>query len=502
MASSHEPVTTGRRGLLLIGCGFGLVFLVGLMGPSAVAVTLPQRAAWHPPFWIDLQPSPWVVIGLVLTALVCGAIGVHLGLRALAAGWLPNLRRLVGVAIGGVTAIALVPPMGSGDILMYAAYGRISALGHSPYVTAPVDISRLVHDPVTSSVELPWQGTTTVYGPVATWLQEAASRISGGSTHTTVMWLQLTNALAYVVVGLLVLVLAGRDPRARARAVLLLVANPVLVWAVVAGGHNDAQAVVFAVAALVVAKRSPLAAGVLLGLGGAVKLNVALFGLALLWGMRRSKRNIGELCAGAVLALVGTYGLVGPHAFDQVRAASGFISSGSQWQLILEPLHDLIPGVLARTLIVAAALISMVLVAILLARAFPPPVRPSVLEPHDPRPEAVRAAAVLCIAWLVTAPYVLPWYALAAWVPLALLAPSAVDRWLLAWTAIVAAAYVAGRVVKLPPSLQLLKVETIQDVMPVVLTVLAALLIRMCWKSRLRFRSPPLPQDPVLVGRE
>jgi len=144
---------------------------------------------------------------------------------------------------------------------------------------------------------------------------------------------------------------------------------------VVAGAHNDAQAVMFAVAGLVAARRSPFAAGLLVGLGGAVKLNVGLIGLALLWGMRGSKRSIAELCAGAALALIGTYSIVGPHAFDQIREASRFISTGSQWRLIFEPLRDLIPEEVAREVIFAAALISTVLIAALLASALPGPPR-------------------------------------------------------------------------------------------------------------------------------
>lgn len=478
--------------MLWCGAGFGLIVLVGLLGPSAVTVTLPQRAAWLPPYWFDTHPSAWLVIGLALAAILSGTLGVHLGLRALAAGWQPRVRTLVGLGGTGVGAVALVPPMSSGDVLMYAAYGRVAALGESPYVTAPDDIASLGYDPVLSSTELPWQGTTLVYGPVASWLQEAASVLAGESTHTTVMWLHLVNALAFVGIGLLVLVLAGRDPRAQARAVLLVLANPVLVWAVVAGSHNDAQAVLFVVAALVVARRSPLAAGLLIGLGAAVKLNVALFGLALLWGMRRDRRSIAELGAGAALGLAGTYSLVGPHAFDQLRAAGRFISTGSQWRLIFEPLAELIPDDPARIAISAAALASGVGIAILLAQSVPtPPYRPgSPHRPVDPRPDAVRAAAVLCVAWLVTAPYVLPWYALVAWVPLALLAPSAGDRLLLGWTAIMSGAYVAGRVVELPPSLQLLKVGTIEEVLPVLQAIVMVLLIGWCWRRGARLRLP------------
>lgn len=495
----------GRRALRLIGASFGLVFLAGLLGPSAVAVTLPQRAAWHPPFWLDVHPSPWLVVGLVLAAISCGAVGVHVALRALAAGWLPRMRTIAGFGVGGVTAVSLVPPMGSGDVLMYAAYGRVAALGDSPYVTAPADISRLSNDSVTTAVELPWQGTTSVYGPVATWLQEAASRLSGESMHTTVMWLQLANALAYIVIGLMMIVLAGRDPSARARAALLVLANPVLVWAVVAGAHNDAQAVMFAVAGLVVARRSPFAAGLLVGLGGAVKLNVGVFGLALLWGMRGSKRSLAELSAGAALALIGTYSIVGPHAFDQIQAASRFISTGSQWRLVFDPLRDLIPEEVAREVIFAAALISMVLIAALLPKALPrspflPGRQPG--APYDPRPDAVRAAAVLSLAWMVTAPYVLPWYALLAWVPLAVLGASSADRLLLAWTSVLSVAYAAGRVVELPTILQDLKVTTIQDVLPVVLTTLIALLILWCWRSRLPRRWPTLSRRPEPAQRD
>ncbi|HEV2087363.1 MAG TPA: polyprenol phosphomannose-dependent alpha 1,6 mannosyltransferase MptB [Cryptosporangiaceae bacterium] len=503
-----ENLTGGRRAMLLCALGFGLVALAGLLGPSVVAVTLPQREAWHPPYWFDVHPSPWLVVGLVFAALVCGAVGVHLGLRALAAGWQPRLRQLVGLGVGGVGAVALVPPMGSGDILMYAAYGRIAALGESPYVTAPADVSRTGYDPVASATELPWQEKTSVYGPIATWLQEAASRVAGESTHTTVMWLHLVNALAYVVVGLLVVVLAGRDPGARARAALLVLANPVLVWAVVAGAHNDAQAVMFAVAALVVARRSAFAAGrafaagVLVGLGGAVKLNVGLFGLALLWGMRRSKRSMAELCAGAALALVGTYGLVGPHAFDQIRAAGSYISTGTPWRLIFGPLHLLLlPIGVARAVIAVAALISIVLVAILLARALPMPVFPPA-GPGDPTPDAVRAAAVLCLAWVLMTHYSLPWYDLVAWVPLALLAASPVDRLLLVRTAMMSAAYVSARVVVLPPTLDFLTTRLIDTVTPIVQAVVIVLLIRWCWQRGARLPSPFSSRDRVAARPE
>src|SRR4029453_17725781 len=48
----------------------------------------------------------------------------------------------------------------------------------------------------------------------------------------------------------------------------------------------------------------------------------------------------------------------------------------------------------------------------------------------DPTAVAIRAAAALGLAWLLTATYSLPWYDVVAWAPFALLAASRWD-WLL-----------------------------------------------------------------------
>jgi hypothetical protein len=61
-----------------------------------------------------------------------------------------------------------------------------------------------------------------------------------------------------------------------------------------------------------------------------------------------------------------------------------------------------------------------------------------------------RAVLVLTLAWLLTAPYVLPWYAIVAVAALALLPASGFDRLLVFWIAVLALAYLPGRQVMLP----------------------------------------------------
>ncbi len=139
---------------------------------------------------------------------------------------------------------------------------------------------------------------TSVYGPLATLVQELAARLGGGSMHDIVFWLALLNAAAYVGAGALLVIAAGADPARRARAALFWAANPLLIYVVVGGAHLDAQAIVLAVAALALLRRSPLGAGLLLGLAGAVKISLGLWGLGFLWALRRRPKDALLLCVG------------------------------------------------------------------------------------------------------------------------------------------------------------------------------------------------------------
>lgn len=479
-------MSTQRRALLCLATSTALIVLTGLLGPSAVVLTLPQRRAWLPPYWLDTDPSPWLVVALVVAALAVGGYGVHLGLRALAAGWRPRPASLVGFGLLLVAAVTLVPPMGSGDVLMYAAYGRIAELGGDPYVTSP---QAGPADPVIGAAEPPWQHITSVYGPITTWIQQAAAWLGGGSTHATVWWLHLLNALSFAALGLLVARLAGRrENGGTQRALLLVLANPVLIWTVVAGSHNDAQAVLFAVAALVVVRGTAFGSGLLLGVAGAMKLSMGLYGLALVWALRRAPRRLAALCAGAALVLGGAYAVASPNATGGIGGLSGYVAPHSPWKLLFSPLHlFVVPEPVARRIVTAAALATIVLVAVLLARALPQPA-PAVApaQPDDPTPAAVRAAAILSVAWLFCWPYTLPWYDLIAWVPLAALGASGLDRLLLARTMIVATAYIPGRVVELPAVLGLVTAR-LRDTLAVVAEIaLFALLVR--WSLRHRRR--------------
>ncbi len=489
----------GRRACFFLATSVALIVVTGFLGPSATEPALPGRHTLLPAYFVESGASAWVVCALIIAFLLIGGWGVHLGLRAVERGWRPNLRRFTPAAVLGVVAVALVPPMGSGDILMYAAYGRIAEHYHGDvYSLTPDEISRFTYDPVTSMVERPWQNTPSVYGPIATWAQQFASWIGGDSVHLTVWVLQAINAAAFIAAGLLVLKLTGRDPAARSRALVMVLANPVLIWALVAGAHNDAQAALFGLMALLAVRKSPLAAGLLLGIAGAIKLSLGFYGLALLWALRRSKRGVGEVILGAAVSLVGLYLTTSRHAFDQILTASKFMSTGTPAKMLYAPLSWVFSDNMSRRILSAVAWIVLIVLVAMVMQVMPKAIvrrdaRADARAGASPgafarigrwydgdvvQSDALKAAVAVTFVWLLTALYSLPWYDIVTWLPLAGLAASRLDRLLLVRTVTMSVGYVPGRDADLGPVLQFVTDRLRDTVAPIVQTVLIVLLVR------------------------
>jgi hypothetical protein len=481
---------TGRVAIGLVAASVGLLLAAGLLGPSVAQPPLGPRRP-HPPYSLFLQPDPWLVSGMVAAALVLGATAVAFGLHALGRGWAPDPRRLLAGAGVAVAVLMLVPPMGSADHLSYAAYGRIVVAGDDPYVEAP-ERWRGGTDPVAGAVEPPWRWAPSVYGPVATAEQGIASLVGGSSLHTTVLVVMLVNGVAFLATGLLLHRMLRGDRSRQVRAAVLWSLNPLLLYELVVGAHLDTVAVALGVAALAVVRRGidgVLGAGALVGAAVAVKLPLALFGGALVWSLRRSPRGLAALAGGALLVLVPSYLLAGPHVFDQLRRAATYVSLATPWRWALEPLATGVGEDPGRRIITGLAAVVAVLLALVLFRALPG--RDGLARADL---EAARVACVLTIAWVVAAPYALPWYDALVWAPLALLPATRLDLLLLARTFVLALAYVPGRSVTfLPDGLREVTLGFRADVAPwLVLAVLLSVLV-LAATGGLRPRPAPAP---------
>lgn len=508
------PGRIGTAGLCGIGLSTGCFLVTALLGPSAMQPGLPGSG---PPFSLTADPSPYLVIGLVVGGVLLAGLGLGLCLHAVGRGWRPAPRPLLLAGLLATAAFAFMPPVGSADHLNYAAYGRMAVTGHDPYTTTAVDLPA---DPVARTVQ-EWRSTPSLYGPIATGQQAIASWIGGESVRLTVFALSLSGALAFALVGLILYRYA--DP---VRSVLFWTLNPLMLFHLVSGAHNDTLSIAVAIGALAVfagrrggsgdlgpvgrvdqVRTAPtaskiLATGALIGAGVALKLPAALVGggpawLLLRgrpWRQARSLRSVRPLLPAAALfgaaatVTAVAYSLVGWQAFAQVRRASSSVSLATPWHLV-----DVALGKgTNRPVVQAGALLLLVGLTALLARALP----------VEPGHESRRIAAALVLAWLFAAPYALPWYDGLGWAVLALLPWSRFDRLLVARTVAISLAYLPARAPKLidlPDGLSWLFTVVRPVIVPWVLTVVLVLLV--VWARQAPRPVPaPGPKPPVRAG--
>jgi alpha-1,6-mannosyltransferase len=471
-----------------------LTLLVGFLGPSAVTLTLGPRDSYLPPWYLPagvVKPNEWFVSLLIWAAILLGALGLWVGLRALADGWKPKFKKLF--ALGAVLSLLTicVPPMTSADVLMYAAYGRLQAIGRDPYDITAAEVFRGQFDPVLRWTERPWQDTPSVYGPITSWTQLTANKLGGENMHDIVFWLQLFSVVPFILACAGVLLLARGDTRRQGRVALLTIANPLLIWAVVAGAHNESLAVMFAVGGMLFMRKNPFVAGLGIGLAGCAKVSIGLWGLAMLWAYRREPRKALLLCLGTAVPMGLAYVLWQPTAFLQALRNGGYVSVGSWANPLYRLLDVFLTGFQAKVIVGVISYIGLIVIAWMLFRVVPWTPAPGLDRNADLRQDpltiALRTALVLSVAWLITSMYTLSWYDLLAWMPLAVLAASKLDKIMLIRGAALSLAYVPGRAIDVGPVLDFTATRMRDTISPII--QMAMVLAVILW-----WRQPDRPE--------
>jgi hypothetical protein len=308
------------------------------------------------------------------------------------------------------------------------------------------------------------------------------------------------------VTGMLLYRLA-RGRAARLRAALLWTCNPLLLQVLVAGSHVDGLAIAFSIGGLAVlfplipngpvvtpapassppARSRPrrallrgAVAGVLLGLGFAVKPTVLLvaaglsIGLALMLPRREMPRVLASVATGFAAVVAADVALLGRAGIAQTARASGMVSVGSPWRVVRTVLSQVIAEPAANDIVrwCAIALFVFVAAALLLRR-------PEVLRAPDGAGAVAVFPFVLVLAWLLAWPYVLPWYDATAWALLALLPASGLDWLFLARTTVLAFGYLPARAtgITIPGGLRWMEPVLRSAVTPAVLVALLAVLL-------------------------
>jgi len=171
------------------------------------------------------------------------------------------------------------------------------------------------------------------------------------------------------------------------------------------------------------------------------------------------------------------------------------VSLATPWRLVLEAVAPALGGATTRTLIgYGAALLACVIAVVLLrvSRPSSPSDRTAATSAAAVGPVALWLTACLGLAYSLAAAYSLPWYDVIVWVALPAVAPGVVDLVALARLAVIACAYVPGRVLGMTPAVEAVTLGFRRHVAPWVVLALWGAVIAI----GVRRGSPRSPAPP------
>ncbi|MBF6348529.1 MULTISPECIES: polyprenol phosphomannose-dependent alpha 1,6 mannosyltransferase MptB [Nocardia] len=138
-----------------------------------------------------------------------------------------------------IIPLCAAPPMFSNDVYSYLAQSEITARGIDPYVEGPV-AGLGIDNVLTNNVPNIWRETPAPYGPLFLWIGRGIAEITGDNILAGV-WVHRLLALAGVALIVWALPrLSVRCGVAPVSALWLGVANPLVLFHLIGGVHNDA----------------------------------------------------------------------------------------------------------------------------------------------------------------------------------------------------------------------------------------------------------------------
>jgi alpha-1,6-mannosyltransferase len=154
-----------------------------------------------------------------------------------------------------ILPLSVAPPMFSRDVYSYLAQSEIAARGLDPYAIGPKAALGVDHI-LTRTVPTIWRDTPAPYGPFFLWLGRGISSLTGDNIVAGIF---LHRLLALAGVALIVWAIPRLAKRCGVSAVSSLwlgAANPLLLFHLVAGIHNEALMLGLMLAGIEIALRA------------------------------------------------------------------------------------------------------------------------------------------------------------------------------------------------------------------------------------------------------
>lgn len=226
----------------------------------------------------------------------------------------------------------VVAPLFSRDLYSYAAQGEMVARHIDPYLHGPA----VLGPQFAGLVDFRWFRAPTPYGPLFVMLAGLANRIAGHDLLASLVVLRLAAVCGVALLAIFVPTIARRLGYDPGLAFAVVVASPLVVFTLVAGGHNDAlmAGLLAAAVACALTGRRVLAL-VLIACAAAIKAPAILAVVPLAWTWRGSVTPArvraaalagGLTVVGAILAVLS---LASGFGFGWVRNldSNGQVSS-------------------------------------------------------------------------------------------------------------------------------------------------------------------------------
>ncbi|MEJ5928887.1 alpha-(1-_6)-mannopyranosyltransferase A [Corynebacterium sp. H128] len=171
----------------------------------------------------------WVgMLGMIAAWVVLGR-RLRLEPAAITAG---SLRR---VLIWWIAPLTFAAPILSRDVYSYLMQGAMLRDGFDPYTQG----AAINPGPMLLEVSHDWRNTTTPYGPLHLWIGEIITSIVGDNVTLGVVLYKVVSICGFLMIAWSVPRIAtelGADPR---WALWLGVANPVMIFHLIGGMHNE-----------------------------------------------------------------------------------------------------------------------------------------------------------------------------------------------------------------------------------------------------------------------
>jgi hypothetical protein len=235
------------------------------------------------------------------------------------------VRTMMGVFTLWALPVMVIAPLFSRDAYSYAAQGEMVSHHMNPYLYGPFELG---NNSYTAPVDPLWGNAPAPYGPMFLQLDGFFARITFHNELATIVLLRLLALVGVLLIAACVPRLARLYHRDGAELFTLMVLNPVTIFHLIGGAHNDALMLGLLVAGLTMAKeKRPIVGIVLCALATAVKAPAALGILYIGWSWLGTGVPVRERVRPVVTA-----GLIGVGVLGFFSYVSGL---GWGWVTIL-----------------------------------------------------------------------------------------------------------------------------------------------------------------------